>query len=102
VGNVEHVEQQLIDPLKEDGAELAAAYKTNPRQSQNHFVEMLRALQLATDTGKQQVPDDMKAALGRFNRQGPVWYINMFMYIILQFFTCINRSLQYWRFINSW
>lgn len=82
VGNVEHVEQQLIEPLVEDGAELARAYKTNPRQSVEHFVEMLRALQYATDTGKQQNPEDMGKALARFNSQadtGANWYINNFI-----------------------
>jgi hypothetical protein len=82
VGNVEHVEQQLIEPLVEDGPELARAFKTNPRQSADHFVETLRALQYATDLGKQQNPDDMGAALARFNSQadtGPNWYINNFI-----------------------
>ncbi|MBI5200025.1 MAG: hypothetical protein HY925_00435, partial [Elusimicrobia bacterium] len=82
IGNVEHVEQQLIQPLAEDGAELAAAFKSNRKQSVEHFVEMLRALQYSTDLGKQQVPDDMKAALLRFNPQaetGPNWYINNFI-----------------------
>lgn len=82
VGNVEHVEQQLIEPLVEDGPELARAFKTNPAQSADHFVETLRALQYATDLGKQQNPDDMGAALARFNPQaetGPNWYINNFI-----------------------
>lgn len=82
VGNVEHVEQQLIEPLVEDGPELARAFKTNARQSAEHFVETLRALQYATDLGKQQNPEDMGAALARFNPQaetGPNWYINNFI-----------------------
>lgn len=82
VGNVEHVEQQLIEPLAEDGKDLAWAFKTERKQSDAHFVEMLRALQYATDMGKQQVPDDMKAALMRFypvTEAGPNWYINQFI-----------------------
>lgn len=82
IGNVEHVQQQLIEPLAQDGAALAEAFKTDSKQSSEHFVEMLRALQYATDTGKQQNPDDMKAALARFNSQvdtGPNWYINNFI-----------------------
>lgn len=82
VGNVEHVEQQLIEPLAEDGKQLAWAFKTQRKQSDEHFVEMLRALQYATDMGKQQVPDDMKAALMRFYpvaEAGGNWYINNFI-----------------------
>lgn len=81
-GNVEHVNQQLIEPLDGDGAELAAAFKTVPAQSAEHFVEMLKALQYATDTGKQENPRDMGAALARFNAQaetGPNWYVNNFI-----------------------
>ena len=82
VGNVEHVNQQLIDPLTDDGAALAEAFKTAPGQTSEHFVEMIKALQYATDTGKQQNPDDMAAALARFNSQvdtGPNWYVNNFI-----------------------
>jgi hypothetical protein len=78
VGNTEHVSQQLIDPLEADGEHLAAAFK-GERQSTAHFSEMVKALQMATDTGKQQNPDDLKAALGHFNPQSPVWYINNFI-----------------------
>jgi hypothetical protein len=82
VGNVEHVNQQLIDPLADDGPALASVFKQNPQESDEHFVEALKALQYATDTGKQQNPDDMKAALARFNTQldtGPNWYVNNFI-----------------------
>jgi hypothetical protein len=82
VGNVEHVNQQLIDPLAEDGPHLAKAFKTNPSETDEHFVEMIRALQYATDTGKQHNPDAMAAALARFNPQletGPNWYVNNFI-----------------------
>ena len=81
-GNVEHIHQQLIEPLARDGGPLAAAFKRSPGETAEHFVEALKALQYATDTGKQQIPDDMKAALARFNSQaeaGPDWYINNFI-----------------------
>ncbi|MBI2362288.1 MAG: hypothetical protein HYV15_02750 [Elusimicrobia bacterium] len=77
-GNVEHIAQQLLDPLREDGAELAAAFKTG-RQTPGHFVKALKALQIATDTGKQENPADLKAALALFNPAGPVSYINNYI-----------------------
>lgn len=99
VGNVEHVEQQLIEPLTEDGTELARAFKSNRDQSVEHFVEMLRALQYATDTGKQQNPEDMGKALARFNSQaetGPNWYINNFIlpheYASMQWVESLGRE----------
>ncbi|MBI5596083.1 MAG: hypothetical protein HY928_08355, partial [Elusimicrobia bacterium] len=78
-GNVEHIAQQLLDPLREDGAELAAAFKTDRRETPEHFVKALKALQIATDTGKQENPADLKAALALFNPPGPVSYINNYI-----------------------
>jgi|GEM_PF-4668048 len=99
VGNVEHVSQQLIDPLADDGPALASVFKENARESDAHFVAALKALQYATDTGKQQNPDDMGAALARFNTQidvGPNWYINNFIlpheYASMQWVETLGRK----------
>ncbi|MBI3299199.1 MAG: hypothetical protein HYZ75_13605 [Elusimicrobia bacterium] len=78
-GNVEHVRQQLLDPLNEDGNDLASGFKVDKLKPTMDFVELLRALQLATDTGKQENPADLKAALAHFNPAGPVSYINNYI-----------------------